>query len=67
MDTWQSFMATTQGRDKFNRTLQYFARFLAYYLLKAGSTESAKKLALLSASIGLSRKRTTGSTNNASL
>jgi hypothetical protein len=67
MDIWQSFMATNQGRDKFNRTLQYFARFLAHYLLKAGRTESAKKLALLSASIGVSRKRTKKTVNEPSL
>lgn len=34
------FVATTVGRDKVLRTLQYFSRFLAWYLLRTNYTES---------------------------
>jgi peroxin-11B len=35
------FVATTVGRDKVLRTLQYLARFLSWYLLRKGYTVSA--------------------------
>ncbi|KAF8243665.1 peroxisomal biogenesis factor 11 [Wilcoxina mikolae CBS 423.85] len=35
------FVATTVGRDKVLRTLQYLARFLSWYLLRKGYTISA--------------------------
>ncbi|KAL7895284.1 peroxisomal biogenesis factor 11 [Trichoderma sp. SZMC 28014] len=34
------FVATTVGRDKILRTLQYFARFYAWYLLRTNGTPS---------------------------
>ncbi|KAK4176822.1 peroxisomal biogenesis factor 11 [Triangularia setosa] len=35
------FVSTTVGRDKLLRTLQYFARFYAWYLLRTNATKSA--------------------------
>jgi hypothetical protein len=35
------FVATTTGRDKLLRTLQYFARFYAWYLLRTNATKAA--------------------------
>ncbi|KAG5977532.1 hypothetical protein E4U54_007105 [Claviceps lovelessii] len=34
------FVATTVGRDKLLRTIQYFARFYAWYLLRTNATKS---------------------------
>ncbi|KAG6132445.1 hypothetical protein E4U38_003380 [Claviceps purpurea] len=34
------FIATTTGRDKLLRTIQYFARFYAWYLLRTNATRS---------------------------
>ena len=34
------FVATTTGRDKLLRTVQYFARFYAWYLLRTNGTKS---------------------------
>ena len=34
------FVATTVGRDKLLRTLQYFARFYAWYLLRTNGTQA---------------------------
>lgn len=34
------FVATTVGRDKLLRTLQYFARFYAWYLFRANGSKS---------------------------
>jgi peroxin-11B len=34
------FVATTAGRDKLMRTLQYFARFYAWYLLRTNGTRA---------------------------
>lgn len=34
------FVATTVGRDKLLRTLQYFARFYAWYLLRTNATKT---------------------------
>jgi hypothetical protein len=35
------FVATTVGRDKLLRTIQYFARFYAWYLLRTNGAQSA--------------------------
>src|SRR5690349_15348859 len=35
------FVATTVGRDKLLRTLQYFARFYAWYLFRTNGTAAA--------------------------
>ncbi|KAH6617034.1 peroxisomal biogenesis factor 11 [Chaetomium tenue] len=35
------FVATTVGRDKLLRTLQYFARFYAWYLLRTNKTQAS--------------------------
>jgi peroxin-11B len=35
------FVATTVGRDKALRTLQYLARFLSWYLLRKGYTATS--------------------------
>jgi peroxin-11B len=34
------FVATTAGRDKLFRTLQYFSRFYVWYLLRINATPS---------------------------
>ncbi|KAF9910831.1 Peroxisomal membrane protein PMP27 [Lobosporangium transversale] len=36
---WLKFMATTTGRDKLYRTVQYFSRFFAWYLLRHGTSK----------------------------
>lgn len=38
---WLRFAATTVGRDKALRLLQYVARFLSWYMLHKGYTASA--------------------------
>jgi len=51
------FVATTQGRDKILRTLQYFSRFYAWYLLRTNA--SPKEIAPFEAikkQFGLARK-----------
>lgn len=49
--------STTVGRDKLYRTIQYFARFLAFYCLRKGYTnETVAKLQALKSALGLSRK-----------
>ncbi|KAF4122141.1 Peroxisomal biogenesis factor 11 (PEX11) [Geosmithia morbida] len=35
------FLATTLGRDKLYRTIQYFSRFYAWYLLRTNATKEA--------------------------
>ncbi|KAI5803430.1 peroxisomal biogenesis factor 11 [Peziza echinospora] len=51
------FVGTTVGRDKLLRTLQYFARFLSFYLLRKGySASSLKPWNALKAQFGLTRK-----------
>jgi hypothetical protein len=35
------FVATTVGRDKLLRTIQYFARFYAWYLLRTNATKAS--------------------------
>jgi len=38
---WLRFVATTVGRDKLLRTLQYFSRFYAWYLYRTNKPQSA--------------------------
>ncbi|KAJ5216059.1 peroxisomal biogenesis factor (PEX11) [Penicillium cinerascens] len=38
---WLRFVATTVGRDKLLRTLQYFSRFYAWYLYRTNHPQSA--------------------------
>lgn len=60
IDSFLKLLSYTQGRDKFYRLVQYFSRFLAFYLNKMNgsiSTEFVKKLQKLSISVGLARKR----------
>ncbi|KAJ5595081.1 uncharacterized protein N7459_001289 [Penicillium hispanicum] len=38
---WLRFVATTVGRDKLLRTLQYFSRFYAWYLYRTNRPQSA--------------------------
>lgn len=55
VEPWLKFLSTTAGRDKVYRTIQYLARFLAYYW--ANSPVMVKRLQSLSSTIGFSRKR----------
>ena len=51
------FIATTMGRDKVLRTIQYFARFYAWYLLRTnGTATSIAPWAALKKQLGLTRK-----------
>ncbi|KAJ5646777.1 Peroxisomal biogenesis factor 11 [Penicillium lividum] len=38
---WLRFVATTVGRDKLLRTIQYFSRFYAWYLFRTNKPQSA--------------------------
>lgn len=58
LSVWTAFTATTIGRDKLYRTIQYFARFLAYYFARFGSVDGAKRLQLIAATVGMHRKCT---------
>jgi peroxin-11B len=52
------FLSLTQGRDKLYRLIQYFCRFLAFYLAKMNpSAELVQRIQKLSVSVGLARKR----------
>ncbi|GJJ77985.1 peroxin-11B [Entomortierella parvispora] len=54
---WLRFSATTVGRDKVYRAVQYFSRFLAWYLLRQGATkETVARFNNLKKTLGLSRK-----------
>ncbi len=56
---WTQFLATTAGRDKACRFVQYFCRLLSYYAAKnTASSAIATRLAKLSAAVGMARKRT---------
>ena len=60
IDSFLKLLSNTQGRDKVYRLMQYFSRFLAFYLSKMNgsvSIEFVKKLQKLSLSVGLARKR----------
>lgn len=51
------FVATTVGRDKILRTIQYFARFYAWYLTRTnGTTSSIAPWAATKKQFGLIRK-----------
>lgn len=51
------FIATTMGRDKLMRTIQYFSRFYAWYLLRTNGTASEiAPWAALKKQLGLMRK-----------
>ncbi|KAL9934137.1 hypothetical protein V8E36_007219 [Tilletia maclaganii] len=51
------FWSTTVGRDKTYRSVQYLARFLAWYEYRKGaSKETVARLTALKSNIGLSRK-----------
>ncbi|KAJ1988003.1 Peroxisomal membrane protein PMP27 [Dimargaris cristalligena] len=55
--TYMQFAATTMGRDKAYRFVQYFCRFLSYYAMKYGAPKAiVQPLNALKASIGLTRK-----------
>ncbi|KAG0359573.1 peroxisomal biogenesis factor 11 [Gamsiella multidivaricata] len=54
---WLKFTATTVGRDKLYRAVQYFSRFLAWYLMRQGySKETVVRFNNLKKSLALSRK-----------
>lgn len=58
IDSFLKLLASTQGRDKLYRLLQYFSRFLAFYLGKMCPTmEFVMRLQKLSISLGMARKR----------
>lgn len=51
------FLSTTVGRDKLLRTIQYFARFYAWYLLRTNAPGgAAAPFSALKAQLGLTRK-----------
>lgn len=51
------FWSTTVGRDKTYRTIQYAARFLAWYEYRKGATkETVARLQTIKSQLGLSRK-----------
>ncbi|KAJ1657167.1 Peroxisomal membrane protein PMP27 [Dispira simplex] len=57
VQTYMQFAATTLGRDKAYRFIQYFCRFLAYYTVKYGAPKSlVLPLVNIKASVGLTRK-----------
>ncbi|KAG0066837.1 Peroxisomal membrane protein PMP27 [Podila epicladia] len=54
---WLKFTATTVGRDKLYRGIQYFSRFLAWYLSRQGaSKETVARFNNLKKTLALSRK-----------
>ncbi|KAF9989610.1 Peroxisomal membrane protein PMP27 [Mortierella antarctica] len=54
---WLKYTATTVGRDKIYRGIQYFSRFLAWYLLRQGYTkDTVARFNSLKKTLGLSRK-----------
>ncbi|KAG0056109.1 Peroxisomal membrane protein PMP27 [Gryganskiella cystojenkinii] len=54
---WLRFAATTVGRDKVYRAVQYFSRFLAWYLFRQGATkETVARFNNLKKTLALSRK-----------
>ncbi|KIM85398.1 hypothetical protein PILCRDRAFT_360634 [Piloderma croceum F 1598] len=48
--------STTLGRDKTYRTIQYFSRFLAWYLIRQGDKGNAVKWNALKSALGTGRK-----------
>jgi len=58
IDRWLKLLSATQGRDKIYRLVQYFCRFLAYYLTRLAPTpDYVKRIQRLSMTVGLARKR----------
>ncbi|EFE30175.1 uncharacterized protein ARB_02966 [Trichophyton benhamiae CBS 112371] len=54
---YSRFIATTVGRDKVLRTLQYFSRFLAWYLLRTNRAQSTiNPFEAMKKQFGLTRK-----------
>ena len=54
---YNKFVATTVGRDKALRFVQYFSRFLSWYLLRTNSPQSTvNQWSKLKANLGLVRK-----------
>lgn len=54
---WTKLTETTVGRDKIYRTLQYFCRFLAYYMAQQKYSKSAiEKTIRLSVALATARK-----------
>lgn len=54
---WVKLTETTVGRDKIYRTLQYFCRFLSFYLAQRGfSKTSIEKIIRLSVALSTARK-----------
>lgn len=57
MEAINRFMATTTGREKLCRLVQYFSRFYAFYLLRSGAPkEVIQRWAELKGHIGNARK-----------
>lgn len=50
------YAATTVGRDKVYRAVQYFARFYAWYLLSKGNKEDVARWTALKSHLGTARK-----------
>ncbi|KAJ2920301.1 hypothetical protein MD484_g14, partial [Candolleomyces efflorescens] len=50
------YTATTVGRDKLYRAVQYFSRFYAWHLLSKGDKEEAARWAALKSHLGTARK-----------
>lgn len=50
------FTATTVGRDKVYRAVQYWSRFYAWYLLRKGDKDEAARWAALKSHLGTARK-----------
>jgi hypothetical protein len=58
IDSWLKLLGTTQGRDKIYRFIQYFGRFLAFYLSQLSpEADYVKRIQRLSLGVGLARKR----------
>lgn len=58
LDHLLKFLATTQGREKTYRGVQYFARFWVWYLLRQGASKDViQKWEDLKKSLGIGRKR----------
>ena len=55
VDPWIKFTASTVGRDKLYRTVQYVCKLLAYY--QSTDSDSQLRLQRLSAAVGMARKR----------
>ncbi|GAB7349282.1 hypothetical protein MBLNU459_g8428t1 [Dothideomycetes sp. NU459] len=54
---YNKYVATTVGRDKVLRLVQYFSRFLSWYLLRTNATQATvNQFSKLKANLGLVRK-----------